>query len=933
MFFQDLFLSVVNMSVTASYVILAVLLLRLVLKGLPKKYSYALWSVVGFRLVCPVSFKSIFSLFSLKPFDMTKAQQMNEYSLTYINPEKPILRDELTTGVSAVNSVIENQVVPSAAFQSSYSVIMLALEFLWVAGIAALLIYSAVKFIKLKKSLSTSILLEKGVYQSENISSPFIVGIIHPKIYVPSGIDEGYMQYVLAHERYHIKRFDNGVKLISYFLLVLHWFNPLVWLAFYLMTKDMEMSCDEAVLSKNDGIKKAYSTALLSFAADKKFPAPSPISFSENGVKARIKNVLKFKKPKLLVQAVAIILCLALLTACAANPKQTVTEESITNAIDTVTGTFATNVYTAGVTVGANLILSYARENGRYYDKITIEKDSLKIIDNEGVEIFVSEKAEENPFKLKYYSDTAYLEEDGFLAVIGNNESLFQGDITRVTYTNSSMSKDGDVTYQVYFNKGEPFAFSDMNWVYRLEPMDFEKLLSDSIIENEKNNYKKGDYFGEAHIILGVREGDTNGRDTDKYITYYIYKEVAWLSAEKGNELGSRLVKTSGGESPAAVVFEKKGNTFELKDYKTVGDNYHSEDVIALFPKDIYNNFDYITKTDYLLLDKDIYKQVVEKYLPDVGEFIAVSFDLWDKTDKTFEDKQILLNLGDYTVKYCFAALIENTDSEELQNKYVAILSELLGEESEGVYTENGKSQSFLKSLITKNKMLLKENSPEDMKKFYPHGYMLLTMTGDIDETADTSYVGPPEGFAETIDNELADFEPLDITDEVKKITADEVKTYGISGDMKENDIVKLLGKPEKTVTESDEIFTKKVYVYGSAEIVFNKEMYGEKLTDQEEIYCARFTDKNAEFPRGIKIGDSLYTVLNKLPREYDYRTGNIYGDPYNKLSTGSAVIGYENGVLVLKISCGYWPLIKINFNENLKADLIEIVYNTDGIG
>ena len=635
---SDLFISVLNMSITASYVILAVMLLRLVLKGMPKKHPYALWSVVGFRLVCPVSFKSIFSLFSLKPFDMTKAQQMNEYSLTYIQGTKPIEAAQTTIGIPAANSVIQEQIL-SPPDDNGFRYVLYGLFALWTAGIIALLIYSAVKFIKLKKSLSTSILLEKGVYQSENISSPFIVGIIRPRIYVPSGIDDGYMAYVLAHERYHIKRFDNGIKLIAYFLLVLHWFNPLVWLAFYLMTKDMEMSCDEAVISKNPDIKKTYSTVLLSFATNKRFPAPSPISFSENGVKARIKNVLHYKKPKKIIQAVAIILCLALLTACAANPKQTVTEESITNAVNElgkVTGSFETNVYTAGVTVGANLAISYHRENGRYYDKITIEKDSLRIIDNEGVEIFVSEKAEEKPFKLKYRYDTAYLEKDGLVTISGDNESLFQGDITCVTYTNSSMSKDGDITYQVYFNKDEPFAFSDMNWVYLLEPMDFEKLLSDSIIENEKNKYLKGDYFGEAHMVLGVREGDLNGNGTEKYITYYIYKEVAWLSAKEGNELGRRLVNTSGGASPAAAVFEKKGNAYELKDYKSVGDNYHSEDVVALFPKDIYSNFDYITKTDYISLDKEIYKQVVEKYLLDTGEFIAVSFDLWDKTDKEY---------------------------------------------------------------------------------------------------------------------------------------------------------------------------------------------------------------------------------------------------------------------------------------------------------
>ena len=736
MYFQDLFLGVLNMSITASYVILAVLLLRLALKGMPKKYSYALWSVVGFRLVCPVSFKSIFSLFSLKPFDMTKAQQTNEYSLTYVKPEKAILRNELTTGVSAVNSVIEKQVVPSDTFQSSYSVIMLVLELIWAAGIAALLVYSAVKLIKLKKSLSTAILLEKEVYQSGNISSPFIVGIIRPKIYVPSGIDEGYMQYVLAHEHYHIKRFDNGVKLISFFLLVLHWFNPLVWLAFYLMTKDMEMSCDEAVISKNPDIKKTYSTALLSFATNKKFPAPSPISFSENGVKARIKNVLHYRKPKRVLQAVAIILCLALLTACAANPKTTVTEEDITNAVESITGNIKSDVYTAGKTVGADMSLSLVRENGYYYDKITIKKDSLKIIDNLGNEIFVSENAEESPLDTEDNDGILQVEFDDRvpITIYEDYGYLFRhGDYTCVTYTNSKMTKEGTVTYKVYFNNGEPFAFCDMRWVYYLEPEDMNKLVSNAITENEKERYAKGDYFGEAHRILDIKYADRS----EKEVIVYLYAKVAWLSAEDGNELGRRLVNTSGGAGPVIITFEKNGTSYKLKEYdgiSAVDDN----DLKERIAESDYNKLEQLKKTGSAELDRALYKQVIEKFSPDVGEFITVAFDLWNGKDMESEDYETLLNFGDYTVGYCFSKFIDGDDGAELETKYSLILQELLYNEAAGVEGENGRV--YFNNLVDYYKIVLKDfTSPEDMQSSAPYGYLLLEMTGSLKQEAAVS--------------------------------------------------------------------------------------------------------------------------------------------------------------------------------------------------
>lgn len=326
----DLFISVLNMSITASYVILAVLVVRFFLKNLPKKYSYLLWSVVGFRLVCPVSFKSIVSLFSLKPFDMTRVQSGDTSSMDYIKSTPNQTANNVSVGLPNTDSVI-GDITSSYLYGSNIDWVLLVLSSVWAIGIFSLVIYSAVKYICLRKRLNTAVLFNDNVYQAEGISSPFIIGLFKPKIYIPYNVSDDFLQYVLQHEKYHIKRCDNVIKIIAYFLLILHWFNPLCYLAFYLMSKDMEMSCDEWVLSQNPSIKKKYSYALLSFASANRMPLANPLSFSENDVKSRIKNALRYKKPKRLMSFCAVVLSLAVLVSCSANPKQTVDKQDLEN--------------------------------------------------------------------------------------------------------------------------------------------------------------------------------------------------------------------------------------------------------------------------------------------------------------------------------------------------------------------------------------------------------------------------------------------------------------------------------------------------------------------------------------------------------------------------------------------------------------------------
>ena len=327
---EKLFISILNMSITGSYVILAVLLIRLLLRRTPRKYSYLLWSVVGFRLCCPVTFESVFSLFSIKPFDMTAAQKNADHVLTYI-PENIGMMEtpQITTGIPAANSLIYGSmpdgVIHNLNAQPTYSANPMQIwtavgMYVWLIGMAALLIYAVVSCILLHVRLRRATILRDNVWQSENVLSPFILGLVKPKIYIPYRLNEETLDYILMHEQYHIRCLDHVVKPFSFFILTVHWFNPLVWLAFVLMGMDMEMRCDEWVLSQSDGIRKIYSTSLLSFAANRRFPSPTPLAFGETGVKGRIKNVLRWQKPKVWITVTALILCLAVLIACAANP-------------------------------------------------------------------------------------------------------------------------------------------------------------------------------------------------------------------------------------------------------------------------------------------------------------------------------------------------------------------------------------------------------------------------------------------------------------------------------------------------------------------------------------------------------------------------------------------------------------------------------------
>ncbi len=321
---EDLFISVLNMSLTASYVIAAIMLARLFLKKTPKVISYILWAVAGFRLMFPFSFESVFSLIPFKSQPIPQTAALGE-NVSFGSAAGAALRsvgDAANGGLGTVTVYLgktaDGYPVTTEAYHSE--VWLMFGSYLWLIGIATLLIYSVVSIILLKRRLRGAVLTEGDIYEAENLKTPFVLGFFRPKIYIPSGLSAEEKSYIILHERTHIRRFDHVVKLAAFLILCVHWFNPLVWGAFLLMSADMEMSCDERVLKEMDGdIKKAYSISLLSLATGRSLINGSPLAFGEGNIKGRIKNVLNFKKPTAWVIVLSVALVAVLSVGFAAN--------------------------------------------------------------------------------------------------------------------------------------------------------------------------------------------------------------------------------------------------------------------------------------------------------------------------------------------------------------------------------------------------------------------------------------------------------------------------------------------------------------------------------------------------------------------------------------------------------------------------------------
>ena len=309
---SEVFLKVVNMSISAGWLVLAVLALRLILKKAPKWVNVLLWGIVAVRLICPFSIKSALSLIP---------------STETISPE--IMMDwtpEISTGIEPLDQVVNPVISTSFAPQGMASanplqILIPVAANLWLLGVLILLAYTAISYLTLRHKLRTAVILRDNVFQCETVSSPFVLGILKPRIYLAYAMDGKNLAHVIAHEQAHIRRKDHWWKPLGFLLLTVYWFNPLMWVAYILLCRDIELACDEKVIAELGNEQRAdYTQALVACAVNRRMIAACPLAFGEVGVKNRVKSILNYRKPTFWIIVTALVVCVVVAVCFLTDP-------------------------------------------------------------------------------------------------------------------------------------------------------------------------------------------------------------------------------------------------------------------------------------------------------------------------------------------------------------------------------------------------------------------------------------------------------------------------------------------------------------------------------------------------------------------------------------------------------------------------------------
>ena len=314
-----MFIEILNMNFTASFVILAVICVRFLIKKAPKKYSYMLWAIVFFRLICPFTIEMPASVVPIHT--QTIPQDI-------IYTETPFIQ----SGVSIIDETVNQAMItprPEVMTQVNLvKTVMQITSYFWLAGMIIFLLVEVISYLRLKKRIRTAIRVRGIIYETDQIETPFVLGFIRPRIYIPTGLGKMEFEYIIRHEWTHIKHFDYIIKPLAFFIVTVHWFNPLVWIAYAFMARDMEFTADESVMkhAKFD-IRKKYARSLLALAM-KKSGLLTPIAFGETGVKSRVKNIMHYKRPVFWVSILTavIVICVSV-SLVLSKPKETSLEE------------------------------------------------------------------------------------------------------------------------------------------------------------------------------------------------------------------------------------------------------------------------------------------------------------------------------------------------------------------------------------------------------------------------------------------------------------------------------------------------------------------------------------------------------------------------------------------------------------------------------
>ncbi len=461
----DLFLTILNMSITASYIVLAVILFRFLLRKAPKSLTVLMWAAVGIRLIFPFSLESIFSLI---PSAQTVPQNIIYATTPYIDSGISFLNQN-------VNPIISSSFSPNAGDSvNPLHIWLFVAAIIWVIGIIAMLVYTLVSYLKINYKVREAVKLQENIYLCDNIASPFIFGVVKPKIYLPSAINESDIEFVTAHEKAHLKRLDHLWKPLGFLLLTIYWFNPVLWVAYVLLCKDIEFACDEAVIKQmGSDVKKSYSEALLNCSVPKRLITACPLAFGETGVKNRIKSVLNYKKPTVWIIAVCLILSIVLGVCFLTNPKSN------------------TIMHIEGVDLSSYLehTLSVQKWDGETFENVmSVDKELIKQI--------LNLKISKNPVSLDRSEDGS--RDTSNTIVLQSVEDLYPSTYSKVDGLYISFNKDFT---EVYI----PYGLAKLTLSYHVKDPDKARGLYEGMITVNQYSHLQSTY--PEFFDLDVTEG------------------------------------------------------------------------------------------------------------------------------------------------------------------------------------------------------------------------------------------------------------------------------------------------------------------------------------------------------------------------------------------------------------------------------------------
>ena len=436
------FLKLLNLSISASWLVLAVLVLRLISKRSPKWMNVLLWGIVALRLMLPFSIESALSL-------IPSAETVSPAAVQF-DPAPTI-----TSGVSVIDNAVNPSLsehfaaVPTASVNPLYVWTEIA-GWVWLIGLGAMLLYALASYLRLRRRVSVSLPIQDNIYLCDAISSPFILGVVKPHIYLPSGLDEVQRQNVLSHERAHLARRDHWWKPLGFALLAVYWFNPVLWLAYTLLCRDIELACDERVIrTMDESAVKTYSTVLLACSMPRKAVITCPLAFGEVGVKERVRNALHYKKPAFWVVAASVAVCVVVAVCFLTDPEHETMKWAKNLRVDDV--------------VRVELTIMPQATNKQYKDFNADEIAEAVALINKSSGRYISEPESLNGSTMTLYITTA----DGVQHTVTNNGNIYiriDGDTYRSTHITWPYT-EGDSPLPDSFQVGDTQA-ADANRFY-----------------------------------------------------------------------------------------------------------------------------------------------------------------------------------------------------------------------------------------------------------------------------------------------------------------------------------------------------------------------------------------------------------------------------------------------------------------------------------